>query len=72
MRKSSWACAFFLTLWIEILIAQPIARKVMRTVHAKKEAKITANEGTGIAPNMQVNYLIDDSQAQNRHNRNKK
>ena len=44
----------------------------MRTVHAKKEAKITANEGTGIAPNMQVNYLIDDSQAQNRHNRNKK
>ena len=68
----AWPRNFFLALWIEILIVQPIARKVMRTVHAKKEAKITVNEGTGIAPNMQVNYLIDDSQAQNRHNRNKK
>ncbi len=63
----AWPRNFFLALWIEILIAQPLARKVMRTLHARKERSSAILE-----PNMQVNYLVDDSAERNRFNKNKK
>lgn len=56
----SWPRNFFLAFWIEILIAQPIARASMKALHTRKERA----EIVEFVPNeaeLSKNYLIDDA-----------
>ena len=56
----SWPRNFFLAFWIEILVAQPIARAAMKALHNRKDRA----EIIEFVPNeaeLSKNYLIDDA-----------
>ena len=66
----AWPRNFFLAFWIEILIAQPIARKVMKTVHARKQRSEIIEFTPDMA--MQKNYLVDENEIKRNQNQRKK
>ena len=66
----AWPRNFFLAFWIEILIAQPIARKVMKTVHARKQRSEIIEFTPDMA--MQKNYLVDENEIKRNQNQCKK